>query len=101
MDEQQSQQSQQRRWTFLTSHAHVIIAIHEDPTLRTRDIAAAVGITERATQRIIADLEADGYITRTREGRRNRYVVHAAAHLRHPLNRRHEIGELLAALDRA
>lgn len=76
-----------------------MLAIHNDPTLRTRDIADAVEITERATQRIIADLEEAGYLTRTREGRRNRYELNVGAHLRHPLNQEHEIGELLAALD--
>lgn len=87
-----------RAWTFLTSHAHVLIAIDSDPSMRTRDIAAAVGITERATQRIIADLEQAGHLERVREGRRNRYVIHGGTRLRHPLNRRHELNELLGAL---
>ncbi|MBC7462517.1 MAG: MarR family transcriptional regulator [Thermoleophilia bacterium] len=87
-----------RSWNFLTSHAHVLIAINSDPTMRTRDIADAVGITERATQRIIADLEAAGHLTRVREGRRNRYVIHGGTRLRHPLNQEHELNELLGAL---
>jgi len=91
-------QLQPRSWTFLTSHAHVMIAISGDPTLRTRDIADAVGITERATQRIITDLERDGYLTRIREGRRNRYTVHAGGRMRHPINHQHELAELLDAL---
>ena len=66
--------------------------------MRLRDIAGAVGITERAAQRIIAELVADGYLTRRRDGRRNRYELHRELPLRHPLERHHMIGELLAAL---
>jgi DNA-binding MarR family transcriptional regulator len=91
---------QQHPWTFLTSHAHVMIAISSDPNMRTRDIAQAVGITERATQRIISDLEQSGYLERTRVGRRNHYTIHGDARLRHPLNQRHELGDLLNALGR-
>ncbi|MCB0878011.1 MAG: MarR family transcriptional regulator [Thermoleophilia bacterium] len=89
---------EQRSWTFLTSHGHVMLAISREPTLRTRDIAAQVGITERATQRIIADLERDGYISRVRDGRRNRYTVHPQGPMRHPMNDRHVLGELLDVL---
>ena len=64
-------------WTFLTNHAHVLICVHEDHSIRTRDMAVRVGITERAIQRIISDLCEAGYLTRIREGRRNRYEVHA------------------------
>ena len=87
-------------WTFLTNHAHVLVCIAEDPDARGRDIAAKVGITERATQAIVADLVAGGYVTRTRVGRRNRYELRPAAPLRHPLERQHTVGELLAALGR-
>jgi hypothetical protein len=87
-------------WTFLTNHAHVLVCIAEDPDARGREIAAAVGITERAVQSIIGDLEADGYLTRTRVGRRNRYEVHPDLPLRHPLERDHSIGDLLKALGR-
>lgn len=90
--------AQQRTWTFLTSHGHVMLAISRDPTIRTRDIAAQVGITERATQRIVADLERDGYLSRTREGRRNRYHVHPQQPLRHPMNDHHVLGELIEVL---
>jgi len=72
-------------WTFLTNHAHVLICVDEDPSVRTRDIAVRVGITERAVQRIIADLCEEGYLTRTREGRRNHYSVHSEKSLRHPV----------------
>ena len=86
-------------WTFLTNHAYVLVCIDRDPTLRTRDIAAAVGITERATQALIADLVAAGYVTRTREGRRNVYTVRPASPLRHPLEAHRTVGDLLALLD--
>ena len=72
-------------WTFLTNHTHVLICVHEDPSIRTRDIAVRVGITERAVQRIISDLCEAGYLTREREGRRNRYSVQAESPLRHPV----------------
>lgn len=87
-------------WTFLTNHAHVLVCIAEEPDIRGRDIATRVGITERAAQAIVADLVADGYVTRTREGRRNRYEVRADAPLRHPLEHDHTIGELLVTLGR-
>ena len=88
------------RWTFLTNHAHVLVCIAEDPDIRGRDIAARVGVTERAAQAIVADLVAEGYVTRTREGRRNHYEVNAGAPLRHPLEHDHTIGELLVTLGR-
>jgi hypothetical protein len=85
-------------WTFLTNHSHVLLCISEEPDIRARDIAVKVGITERAAQSIIADLVAEGYVTRTREGRRNRYEVHPEAPLRHPLDHGHTVGELLVTL---
>lgn len=87
-------------WTFLTNHAHVLVCIAEDPDIRGRDIAARVGITERAAQAIVADLATGGYVTRTRVGRRNRYTVNPDAPLRHPLEHEHTIGELLDTLGR-
>lgn len=86
-------------WTFLTNHAHVLIAISRDGELRQRDIAHAVGITTGAVQRIIHDLEDAGYVRRERVGRRNRYVVTADLPLRHPLERPHSFRELLDTLD--
>ena len=86
-------------WTFLTNHAHVLIAISRDGELRQRDIAHVVGITTGAVQRIIDDLEDAGYVRRERVGRRNRYVVTADLPLRHPLERPHRVQELLDALD--
>lgn len=85
-------------WTILTNHGHVLLLLARDPTLRLRDIAERVGITERAAQRIVAELVEGGYVTRTRNGRRNRYAVHPRRHFRHPVEREHRIGELLDAL---
>ena len=83
-------------WMFLTNHAHVLLAIARDPTVRLREVAATVGVTERAVQMIVADLAAAGYLTRTRVGRRNHYSVHGAGPFRHPAESDHRIGELLA-----
>ncbi len=85
-----------KEWTFLTNHAHVLLAIARDPSTRLRDVAEAVGITERAAQAIVADLEAAGYLHRRRVGRRNEYTVNPAGHFRHPAEADHRIGDLLA-----
>jgi predicted ArsR family transcriptional regulator len=89
---------QKPTWTFLTNHAHVLVSIANDPDARLRDIATQVGITERAAQTIVADLEAEGYVVRSRVGRRNHYQVTADKPLRHPLERHREVGALLAIL---
>jgi hypothetical protein len=86
-------------WTFLTNHAHALNCIAADPDVRLRDVAAQIGITERAAQLIVADLVEAGYLTRTRVGRRNRYEVHPELPLRHPIERDHEVGALLEALE--
>jgi DNA-binding Lrp family transcriptional regulator len=88
----------QPTWVFLTNHAHVLLCIARDPDTRTRDIADRVGITERATQRIVSDLVGEGYLTRTRIGRRNRYAINRHGHLRHPVFKDLEIGPLLDIL---
>lgn len=85
-------------WTFLTNHAHVLIAITRDPELRQRDIAHVVGITPGAVVRILADLEDNGYVTAERIGRRNRYTVNADVRLRHPLEGNHSVGDLIESL---
>lgn len=72
-------------WTFLTNHAHVLICLTENPEMRLRDVASAVGITERAVQKIIAELEEGGLLERERQGRCNIYRVHAKQPLRHPV----------------
>ncbi len=86
-------------WSFLTNHAHVLIAISRDPELRQRDIAYLVGITPGAVQRIIHELEQAGYLRTERVGRRNRYQIISEQHLRHPLESSHTVDELLTTLD--
>jgi hypothetical protein len=86
-------------WRFLTNHAHVLECIAGEPTVRLRDIAASVGITERAAASIVNDLADAGYLTRTRIGRRNTYVVHDELPLRHPLHRHHTVRELIRFLE--
>lgn len=87
------------RWTFLTNHAHVLIAIGRDPKARQKDIAYAVGITVGAVQRIISELEEEGYICSERVGRRNHYRVIDDRPLRHPLENQHTIRDLISSLD--
>jgi predicted transcriptional regulator len=83
-------------WTFLSNHAHVLMCLAIDPEARLRDVADRVGITERAVQKIVADLEAGGVITRQRVGRRNRYELHTQAQLRHPIESHRTIGDLIS-----
>lgn len=88
-------------WTFLTNHSHVLICLARDPSQRMRDVAQQVGITERAVQRILADLEEAGAITRTRDGRRNRYDIAQTLPLRHPVEAHCTVGDLLAMTEAA
>jgi DNA-binding IclR family transcriptional regulator len=83
-------------WTFLTNHAHVLLCISRDPQARIRDLAELVGITERAVQRIIVELEEGGYLVREKDGRRNVYRVRSNLPLRHPVERRNKVSALLA-----
>lgn len=82
-------------WTFLTNHAHVLIVLHTQPDLVLREVAVQVGITERAVQRIVQDLEEEGFIRRERVGRRNVYEVMTDAPLRHSIEAHRRIGDLL------
>lgn len=82
-------------WTFLSNHAHVLISLAIDPELVLREVAVRVGITERAVQKILADLEHEGLVTRDREGRRNRYQLHLDQPLRHPLEAHRSVRELV------
>jgi predicted ArsR family transcriptional regulator len=91
----------QPTWVFLSNHAHVLLCIARDPDSRTRDIAERVGITERGTQRIVAELIAEGYLKRTKIGRRNQYEINRHGHLRHPVFNSFEIGPLLDILNTA
>ncbi|UZN03451.1 helix-turn-helix transcriptional regulator [Cellulomonas sp. S1-8] len=83
-------------WTFLTNHAHVLLAVARDPDLRVADIAGYVGITPRATLLVLHDLEAAGYLQRHREGRRTHYTIAAHQPFRHPTTASHDVDELLA-----
>ena len=85
-------------WTFLTNHAHVLLCVAEEPDARVRDIADTVGVTERAAQRILTELEEAGYLTRTKDGRRNRYTLNPEVRMRHPMDQEHHIGELVNLL---
>ena len=87
-------------WRFVTNHTQVLLTIARNPDIRMREIAGIVGITERAAQRIVADLTDAGYIECTRIGRRNHYTVNRAIKMRHPAQDNHEIGELLDVLTR-
>lgn len=87
-------------WTFLTNHAHVLILLHGQPDLVLREVAARVGITERAVQRIVQDLEEEGFIRRHKVGRRNEYEVLAKKRLRHPVESHRKIGDLLDLMAR-
>lgn len=87
--------SKQNSWTFLSNHGHVLVCLARDPYLRLRDVAQQVGITERAAQRIVANLEAAGVLTRIRDGRRNHYQLHLGTPLRHPLESHQTVGDLL------
>jgi hypothetical protein len=86
------------RWDFLTNHAHVLLSIAQDPGMRLRDIAAAVGITERAAHRILSELVEEGYVLRERHGRRNHYKVKPELPLRHSLVQDRDVGDLLNVL---
>jgi hypothetical protein len=85
-------------WTLLTGHGHVLVEIARNPDARIRDISAAAGITERTTQAIVADLEAAGYITRTRTGRRTRYGINSDSPFRHHAQEGYMVGPFLDAL---
>jgi len=86
-------------WTFLSNHGHVLVALSRDPQSRLRDLAQAVGITERSVLLILSDLEKEGILERIREGRRNRYVLHLRAPLRHPLEEHRTVGELISMVE--
>ncbi|HEU0207047.1 MAG TPA: winged helix-turn-helix domain-containing protein [Pseudolysinimonas sp.] len=88
-------------WTFLTNHAHVLLCVAENPNARIREVANLVGITERAAQRIVTELEEAGYLEREREGRRNSYRLNTEMPLRHPLDSNLRIRELLATFSNA
>ena len=92
-----SSTDQMHSWTFLSNHAQVLLCIARDPEMRIRDIAPAVGITERAAQRILVDLDEAGYIDRHKVGRRNHYRLNSQVRMRHVAQADYEISELLNA----
>lgn len=94
-DVKSSSGKQDHSFRFVTNHAHVLQVISADPTARLRDVAATVGITERTAAQIVNDLEQAGYLTRSRDGRRNNYEVHDELPLRHPRHRHHTVGDLI------
>jgi DNA-binding MarR family transcriptional regulator len=85
----------QQKWTLLTSHGRVLLLIARNPELRVREIAEQARITERAASGITSDLEAAGYLTKRRQGRRTTYVVHPDAAFRHPAEGGHRVSELI------
>jgi len=89
-----------KRWTFLTNYGHVLLCIAADPSIRLIDIAGRVGITERSTQRIVADLIDEGYLKHSKVGRRNQYQIRADLPMRHPAERENNVGALLELLSR-
>jgi len=95
---QQQDEVRKHHWTFLTNHAHVLLCLARDRTMRMRDIASEVGITERAVQLIVADLEEAGYVEHTREGRCNMYSVHGGLKLRHPIEQHKTIADLIGLI---
>lgn len=84
------------RWTFLTNHSHVLILLSQNSAMVLREVALRVGITERAVQRIIAELEEAGILERERIGRQNTYRINAKQHLRHPIESHRTIADLLS-----
>jgi DNA-binding transcriptional ArsR family regulator len=86
-------------WTFLSNHGHVLVCLARDPAVRVREVAGQVGISERAVLRILGELEAAGYVRRSREGRRSRYAIQAELPLRHPVEAHRSVGDLVAAVD--
>ncbi len=89
------------QWTFLTNHSHVLLCIATDPEIRIREIAAKVGITERAAQRIVADLIDAGYLITEKVGRRNHYQINATLPLRHPVERQNQVRALFTLIEQA
>lgn len=87
-----------QQWTFFSNHGHVLICLAGNSDQPLREVAVAVGITERAVQRIVSDLEEAGFLVRSRNGRCNAYMLNRDKKLRHPLEKSHSIGEILAVL---
>jgi DNA-binding MarR family transcriptional regulator len=93
-----SYDARDKPWRFVTNHTQVLLTIERNPEIRTREIAVQVSLTERAVQRIVADLVEAGFIESTRIGRRNQYTVNRRVKMRHPAQIDREIGDLLDLL---
>jgi predicted transcriptional regulator len=87
-----------RNWSFVTNHGLALMCIAHDPGVRLRDIATNLGITERSANSIVADLTEGGFVTKTKEGRRNRYQIQERMTVRGPIGKDHDIGEVLDLL---
>lgn len=87
-----------RTWTFLTNHGHVLLCVSTNESLTARELALRIGITERSVQAILTDLTDEGYLSKSKVGRRNVYKLNPRGKLRHPLESSHTVGELVAAL---
>jgi len=85
----------ERAWTLLTNHGRVLLLIAREPDVRIRDLAVAAGITERAVQMIVTDLEHAGYVIKERVGRRNAYTINRDRPFRHRAESDHSVGELI------
>ena len=83
------------KWTLLSNHGHVLVALSKDPTLRIRDLVESIGITERSVRAIIADLKDGGYISIVKSGRRNEYRINEDANFRHPAEATYQVNQLL------
>ena len=95
MDSNESARDSLPKWTFLTHHTHVLMLLSEDPDMRLRECALRIGITERAVQNIVSDLEKVGALSRKREGRRNHYEIHREQPLPNPIESKCVVGDLL------
>jgi DNA-binding IclR family transcriptional regulator len=92
------EQLSEPQWTFLTNHAQVLLCVAQDPDVRLREVGERVGITERAAHRIVGELASAGYLSRERNGRRNRYTIHDQLNLPDALARSQRVGDLLGVL---
>jgi predicted transcriptional regulator len=98
---QKNEQKNENKWTFLSNHSHVLLILAQHPALTLREVAHEIGITERAIQRIVADLEEEGYLVKHRQGRQNHYQIYPSKHLRHPIESHCTIGDLIQMIQPA
>lgn len=87
-----------KNWTFLSHHAHVLLALSENPNLTIEEIARVAGLTTRSIVNVLKDLEDGGYLSKSKEGRNNHYEINLKANLRHSTSGNHTVGELIKAL---